>query len=244
MIIGLIGFGKVSRNLMNLIKSEDITFITSKEGRSSKTIEAIEKSEIKVLNTFEDVAVKSDILISATSPKNALDVVKSYGKFTEGIYLDLNNISPETTFEINKYAENLIDGAIIGKIDSENPVLYISGEKSDELLFLNEFIQTEKISNNIGDVAILKLLRSSYTKTVSALLIESSEIAREYNLEKEFFDVLSLTEGDDFREKSISRINNTLNNSKRKAEELEEIINCFDKNELIMVKAALEKLNR
>ncbi len=244
MIIGLIGFGKVSRNLMNLIKSDDITFITSKEGRSSKTIEAIEKSEIKVLNTFEDVAVKSDILISATSPKNALDVAKNYGKFSEGIYLDLNNISPETTFEINKYAENLIDGAIIGKIDSENPVLYISGEKSDELLFLNEFIQTEKISNNIGDVAILKLLRSSYTKTVSALLIESSEIAREYNLEKEFFDVLSLTEGDDFREKSISRINNTLNNSKRKAEELEEIINCFDKNELIMVKAALEKLNR
>lgn len=244
MIIGLIGFGKVSRNLMNLIKSDDITFITSKEGRSSKTIEAIEKSEIKVLNTFEDVAVKSDILISANSPKNALDVAKNYGKFSEGIYLDLNNISPETTFEINKYAENLIDGAIIGKIDSENPVLYISGEKSDELLFLNEFIQTEKISNNIGDVAILKLLRSSYTKTMSALLIESSEIAREYNLEKEFFDVLSLTEGDDFREKSISRINNTLNNSKRKAEELEEIINCFDKNELIMVKAALEKLNR
>ena len=63
-------------------------------------------------------------------------------------------------------------------------------------------------------------------------------------MQKEFFDILSLTEGDDFREKSTSRINNTLNNSKRKAEELEEIINCFDKNELIMVKAALEKLNQ
>ena len=40
------------------------------------------------------------------------------------------------------------------------------------------------------------------------------------------------------------RINNTLNNSKRKSEELEEIIECFDKNELIMVKAALKKLNQ
>ena len=112
------------------------------------------------------------------------------------------------------------------------------------MLFLDKFIQTKKISDSVGDVAILKLLRSSYTKTLSALLIESAQLANEYDLEKEFFDILSLTEGDDFREKSTSRINNTLNNSKRKAEELEEIINCFDKNELIMVKAALEKLNQ
>ena len=31
----------------------------------------------------------------------------------KGIYLDLNNISPETTLEINNYVENLVDGAII-----------------------------------------------------------------------------------------------------------------------------------
>ena len=244
MIIGLIGFGKVSKNLINLIKSDDITFVTSMDGRSNKTIESIEKLEIDVLDTFKDVAIVSDILISANSPKNAIDAAKNYGKFTKGIYLDLNNISPETTLEINNYVENLVDGARIGKIDSDNPVLYLSGAKSDELLFLDKFIQTKKISDSVGDVAILKLLRSSYTKTLSALLIESAQIANEYDLEKEFFDILSLTEGDDFREKSTSRINNTLNNSKRKAEELEEIINCFDKNELIMVKAALEKLNQ
>ncbi len=244
MIIGLIGFGKVSKTLVNLIKSDNITFITSMENRSSKTIGFIEKSEIEVLDTFKDVATTCDILISANSPKNALEVARNYGKFTRGIYLDLNNISPETTFKINSYVENLVDGAIIGNINSKNPILYISGEKSDELLFLNEFIQTKKISNDIGDVAILKLLRSSYTKTLSAILIESTEIAKEYGLEEDFFDILSLTEGDNFREKSISRINNTLNNSKRKSEELEEIINYFNKNNLSMVKAALKKLNQ
>lgn len=244
MIIGLIGFGKVSENLVNLIKSEDIRFITSIDGRSLKTIESIKKSKIEVLDTFKRVAIECDILISANSPKNALQVAKDYGKFTKGIYLDLNNISPETTFEINKYVENLVDGAIIGKIDSGNPILYLSGEKSKELLFLNEFIKTKKISDNIGDVSILKLLRSTYTKTLSALLIESTEIAKEYNLQEEFFDILSLTEGDDFREKSLSRINNTLNSSKRKSEELDEIINYFNKNKLIMVKAALEKINQ
>ena len=101
-----------------------------------------------------------------------------------------------------------------------------------------------KISDDVGDVAILKMLRSVYTKSVSALLIESSQIAQKYGLEDEFFEVLSITEGEDFKEKSISRITNTLNNSKRKSEELEEIIDYFDDSDLTMVKAALKKLNR
>ena len=244
MIIGFIGFGKVSENILNLIKSDDISFITSSENRSEKTIENIKRCDIEVLDSFKSVALKSDIVISANSPKNALAVAEEYGKYVEGIYLDLNNISPDTTREISKHVNNLVDGAIIGKIDSDNPVLYISGENADKLLFLNEFIETKKISDNIGDVAILKLIRSSYTKTLSALLIESVDIAKSHGLENEFFEIMSLTEGDEFRQKSLSRIRNTLNSSKRKSEELEEIINYFDENELIMVKAALEKLSQ
>ena len=240
MIIGFIGFGKVSRNLSRLIKSDDISFATSFEGRSPKDV----SENIEVLDTFKEVAEKSDILISANSPKSALDVAKEYGKYTKGIYLDLNNISPDTTFEIANYASRFVDGAIIGKIDSDKPVLYISGKYADDLLFLDEFIKTRKISNKIGDAAILKMLRSTYTKTLSAVLIESSEIAKDNGLEKEFFEALSLTEGDEFKDKAISRITNTLNNSKRKSEELEEIIDYFDGEDLTMVKAALEKLNR
>ena len=244
MIIGLIGFGKVSQNLVKLVFSNDIRFITSTEGRSPETVQNIQKSGIETLDTFREVALSSDILISATSPKTALDVAKSYGKYVNGIYLDLNNISPDTAFEINKHVDNFVDGAIIGKIDSDNPMLYISGKNAEDLLFLDEFIEMNLISDKIGDVSKLKLLRSTYTKTLSALLIESFEIARKHGLEEEFFDVLTLTEGDDFKKKSLSRINSTLKNSKRKSEELEEIIDYFNDNDLIMVRAALEKLNR
>lgn len=244
MIIGLIGFGKVSKNLFKLIDSDEIKVVTSFENRSFKTIENIKKTNIEVLDSFKDVAINSDILISATSPGSALDVAKDYGKYANGIFLDLNNVSPSTTLEINGHVKNLVDGAIIGKIDSDNPILYLSGDKADDLLFLNEFIKTEKISDTVGDVAILKLLRSSYTKTLSAVLIESCQIAKGHGLEDEFFDVLALTEGDEFREKSISRIENTLNNSKRKSEELSEIIDYFKDDDLTMVKSALKKLNR
>ena len=67
MIIGLIGFGKVSEYLIKLINSDDIQFVTSAEGRSDKTIKNIHKSNIEVADTFKEVAIRSDILISATS---------------------------------------------------------------------------------------------------------------------------------------------------------------------------------
>lgn len=244
MIIAFIGFGKVAQNLVNLIRSDDVTFITSTEKRSQKTVENIRRANVKVLDSFREVALTADILISATSPKSALDVAEEYGKYVEGIYLDLNNISPDTTSKIDRIVDNFVDGAIIGKIDSDKPVLYLSGELADELLFLGEFIKTEIISDRIGDASILKMLRSSYTKTLSALLIESAELADEYELQDEFFDALTLTEGEDFKEKSCSRIKNTLGNSKRKSEELNELIEYFSNDDLIMVKAALKKLNQ
>ena len=244
MKIGLIGFGKVSQNLMRLIQSDNMEFITSDEKRSSKTVENIKMANVEILDDFIEVARESDILISANSPANALEVAEKYGKYVDGIYLDLNNVSPDTTLKISKHARNLVDGAIIGKIDSKNPLLYLSGEKSDELLFLNDHIETVKISDRIGDASILKMIRSSYTKSVSALLIESYGLAQKYGLDEEFFNTLNITEGNDFSEKSLSRIQNTLKSKKRKSEELNEIINYFEGEDLIMVKAALERLSR
>ena len=244
MIIGLIGFGKVSQNLVKLIRSDEISFITSKENRSESTIEAIDRFDVEALPTFEDVAMSSDILISANSPKTALDVARKYGSYAGGIYLDLNNISRQTALDIWGHVENFVDGAIIGKIDSDNPTMLLSGRLADKLLFLNEFLDVRIIGEEIGDAATLKLLRSTYTKTLSAILIESYQIAMDYNLEKEFFEVIAITEGDDFKDKSLSRIKNTLSNSRRKSEELEEMISCFGDEELTMVRAALEKFSR
>lgn len=243
MKIGFIGFGKVARNLVRLINSENITFLTSTQNRSENTIKNMEESDVEILDTFKEVATLSDILISANSPNQALDVAVKYGKYSKGIYMDLNNISPKETLEINKHVNNFVDGAIIGKIDSANP-LYLSGKNLESLDFLNDFLEIRKISENPGDASKLKLLRSMYTKSLSAVLIESSEVAKNLNLEEEFFDILSLTEGEDFKKSALSRINNTKNSKKRKAEELEQIIDYFENQDLTMVKASFKKLNR
>lgn len=105
-------------------------------------------------------------------------------------------------------------------------------------------MEVHKISENPGDVSKLKLLRSMYTKSLSAVLMESLEIAENLDLKDEFFDILTLTEGNDFKKKALSRINNTKNAKKRKAEELEQIIDYFENHDLTMIKASFKKLSQ
>lgn len=243
MIIGFIGFGNVSKRFTEIFNKKNISLITSIEKRSAKTINNIKNSNISVLDGFKEVAQCSDILISANSPKQALNVAKKYGKYTKGFYLDLNNISPKTTLEISKYfkKDNFIDGAIIGNVNRNKAILYVSGSKSQMLIDLNSNdLEVSYISNNIGDASTLKLLRSVYTKNLSGILLESFEIAGKLNLEKELYEILSLTEGEDFKSNSQSRIKNTIKNSNRKTEELEEIIDYFE-SDLTITKATLEK---
>lgn len=245
MIIGFIGFGDVNYKL-NQILSPKIKTITSLENRSLKTSERIKDSNIEILDSFKEVTMHSDILINATSPKQSLNNLEIYSKYLNGIYLDLNNISPITTKKIDSYFNgNFIDGAVIGKINSIKPTIISSGKSSLKLDFLNDYsLNYRSISENIGDASLLKLLRSSYTKSVSAILIESLDLANTYNLEEEFFNILAISEGDDFKEKSISRVRNTKKNSKRKIEELDEILELFKNEDTTMIKASKEKILR
>ena len=244
MNIAFIGFGKVAYTLSRLIKSPDINFLTSTEKRSNDTIDLINKSNIEVYDSFREALENAEIIISAVTPSKAVKVADMYGPYCNGIYLDLNNISPDTSEKISNVVDNFVDGAIIGKIDSKNPTLFLSGENAHKLLFLNDFLNVNIISDNVGDASKLKLLRSTYTKSLSVLLIETYDLAKKLDLEDEFFDTLSITDGDDFKDKSLSRINNTLKSSKTKAEELEEILNYFNSDELDMVNAALNKLKQ
>lgn len=244
MNIAFIGFGKVAYTLSRLIKSPDINFLTSTEKRSNDTIDLINKSNIEVYDSFREALENAEIIISAVTPSKAVKVADMYEPYCNGIYLDLNNISPDTSEKISNVVDNFVDGAIIGKIDSKNPTLFLSGENAHKLLFLNDFLNVNIISDNIGDASKLKLLRSTYTKSLSVLLIETYDLAKKLDLEDEFFDTLSITDGDDFKDKSLSRINNTLKSSKTKAEELEEILNYFNSDELDMVNAALNKLKQ
>ncbi|OWT32983.1 hypothetical protein BGI41_04745 [Methanobrevibacter sp. 87.7] len=274
MIVGFIGFGEVSSVLSNILSKNGIRTVTVVKGRSNKTQELAVKSDVQILDSYETLIKGSDIVISANSPANALKVAEKYADLMEdNIYIDLNNISPDTTIKIADLFEKdhpvieeeskhsifsntdepdlrnpFVDGAIIGKVSSEPSLILFSGSKAEDLAILNNYgLNVIIVSKIPGDVSTLKTLRSLYTKGVSAVLMETFEVAKSLDLESQLFEILSMTEGEDFELKARSRINNSYKNYRRKAEEMDEIlnflINVFPNKNFIMTKASSQKFH-
>lgn len=259
MKIGFIGFGEVSYTLSKILYENGFDILTSVEGRSIKTKELVKTVDyIESLSTFREVAEKSDILISANSPHSALAIALRYGPLTKGIFLDFNNISPETSKSIGNFLkeDHFVDSAIMGKVSSKKLNIFLSGKLANAIAnyihtlddTADSKINVTVVSDKIGDVSSLKVLRSSYTKGVSALLIETFETAKKLGLDEDLWDILDLTENAPFRESSISRINSSYNYSKRKYEELEEVLDFISKinskeKDNLMVIATRDKFN-
>ena len=243
MKFGFIGFGEVSYTLSRILLSYGFDVLTSTEGRSKKTKELVKSLNLTVLDSFEEVAHQSDILISANSPQSALAVALKYGSLTDGIFLDFNNISPNTAKQIENYltSEHFIDSAIMGRVSSD----FISNNESPSDIKVN----IKVVSDEIGDVSKLKILRSSYTKGVSALLIETFETAEKLGLSEDLWEILSLTENRDFETSAKSRISSSNKKAKRKYEELNEVLEFLDdvdkkRKSKIMALATREKFEK
>lgn len=237
MIVGFIGFGEVSLRIADILSKRGVKTVTVVKGRSSLTEKLAVNSQVQIIDSYEELVKGSNIIISANSPKQALNVAKNYASVTNGIFLDLNNISPNTTksivslFNINQNNKsvdennNFVDGAIIGRINRELPIILVSGKLADKLLILNNYgLRIIKVSDNPGDVASLKMLRSVYTKGISAVLMETLEVAETLDLKEELYEVLSMTEGEEFRYSAESRVKNSYNAPKRKREEMDEAL--------------------
>ena len=263
MKFGFIGFGEVSYTLSKILLSYGFEVLTSTEGRSKKTKDLVKSLNLNVLDSFEEVALQSDILISANSPQSALAIALKYGSLTDGIFLDFNNISPNTAKQIENYLsdEHFIDSAIMGRVSSDELHLYFSGRKAEEFVAnMRDFIKNNEsssdvkvnikvVSDEIGDVSKLKILRSSYTKGVSALLVETFETAEKLGLSKDLWEILSLTENRDFETSAKSRISSSKRKSKRKYEELVEVLEFLDdvdnkRKSKIMALATREKFEK
>ncbi|MDR2623552.1 MAG: NAD(P)-binding domain-containing protein [Methanobrevibacter sp.] len=237
MIVGFLGFGEVASTLSEILIEDGCEVVSSSNGRSLKTLKLIKGLGVKDLNSFKEVAENCDILISANTPSKAVSIGKKYGSIADNIFLDLNNISPKSTKKIGDVVgENFVDGAIISKVGSDESVIFLSGEKAEEIAILDHFgLSVKVISDKIGDASKLKILRSIYTKGVSALLIETFEIAKQLNLEEDLLNTLAISEGDKFRSSSKSRIKNSIKHSRRKYEEVDEIIDFLKEFENVNV---------
>jgi 3-hydroxyisobutyrate dehydrogenase-like beta-hydroxyacid dehydrogenase len=235
MKVGFLGFGEVASNLSGGLKENGADIYTCVRGRSSRTKNLAEEVGANLCRSNVDVALVSDILISAVVPSKAVEIAQEVGKYCKGVYVDMNNVSPQTVKEALGFIENknVVDASIMGGVRRKVlkvPIL-ACGESAPYFKELNHYGMNIKIiGKDIGQASAIKMLRSAYTKGVAALLFESLSSAYEMGVDKVLIDELVQTEGPEFRESAISRITGSVFHSERKAQEMEEVLKVISQH--------------
>lgn len=228
MKVGFIGFGEVASTLSKGLLDRDATVLTCLNDRSSCTKNKALEMGVSTCKNYKELAETSDILISAVTPSTSVEVAMLMGKYSRGIYVDINNVSPSTVVEALGMVKNkkTVDAAIIGSVKRKGAKVQIiaCGNSATDFAVLNDYgLNIKILGKEVGNCSQIKMLRSSYTKGVSALLWETISAAYELGIDEEVLEIIGQTEGLKFENSAKSRLLSSFNHSKRRYEEIDEI---------------------
>ncbi|HML04904.1 MAG TPA: DUF1932 domain-containing protein [Methanobacterium sp.] len=235
MKVGFIGFGEVASTLSAGLLENGVEISVCIEGRSSKTQKRASEIDLNLCLTNRELAENSDILISTVTPKTAVKVAQDIGEHVNGVYVDINNISPKTTKKALSFIKNgkIADASIIGTVRKGlNVPIIVSGPCANKFAELNKYgMNINVIGDEEGQASAVKMLRSSFTKGLSALLFETLYPAYEMGIDKEVIKYISETECEGFNDSAISRIISSAFHAKRRHEEMAEVIKVLSEIE-------------
>lgn len=245
MKIGFLGFGEVASTLAAGLLSQGADVFTCVEGRSLKTKKLAKKTDIDLCKSNRELAEASDILISSVTPSQAIKIAQEVGEYSKGIYVDINNVSPSTVKEALSFIKNgkIVDASLIGSVKKGiNVHILASGQYADQFAELNQYgMNISIIGTEIGQASAIKMFRSSFTKGISALLFETLYSAYKIGIDEEVLKYIAETECEGFKDSAVSRIISSAVHSKRRAEEMEEVMDLISENrDVIMGKATQE----
>ncbi|MGZ7108888.1 MAG: NAD(P)-binding domain-containing protein [Methanobacterium sp.] len=235
MKIGFIGFGEVGSTLASGLLNEGIEVSTCIQDRSSKTQKIAEEMDLNLCKSNKELAEASDILISAVNPQSAIKIAQYVGEYVSGIYVDINNVSPKTVKKTLSFIKNgkVVDASIIGAVRKGlNVPIITSGPYADQFAELNNYgMNIEVIGTEIGQASAIKILRSSFTKGISALLFETLYSAYQMGIDQEVLKYISKTECEGFEISAASRLISSAFHAKRRYEEMDEVIELLLESE-------------
>jgi 3-hydroxyisobutyrate dehydrogenase-like beta-hydroxyacid dehydrogenase len=205
------------------------------DGRSTESRIRAESAKLAT-STLTDVVKESDIIVSVCPPKAAQSIASAVASMSYGgIYVDANAISPERTRSIAEMVQRagatFVDGGIVGgpPKDRGECFLYLSGPEADSIAscFSNGLIESEVISDVIGDASALKMCYAAYTKGSTAMLLAITAAAENMGVRGKLFAQWK-REGSGLDEAAVNRARIVTRKAWRWIDEMEEIANTFD----------------
>ena len=149
------------------------------EGRSPQSRERAEKFNLSDAGSLAALCETCTAIISVCPPHAAEEVAEQVlANSFQGVYLDVNAISPQRTIRIGqlmrKAGVDFVDGGIIGfpVWERGKTWLYLSGEKAQEAANFCSGgpLETSVVGNEVGKASALKMCYAAYTKGTTALL--------------------------------------------------------------------------
>src|SRR5262249_61881699 len=158
--IGLLHPGEMGAEIGAALRTHADEVVWASSGRSGVTAERAERAGLVDAGDVEELCRRCEVLISVCPPHAAVDVARSAAGF-EGIYLDANAVSPETSRAIGSLLSRFVDGGIVGAPPREPGTtrLYLAGVEAPRLaeLFAGTIVDARVVSDQPGAASALKM---------------------------------------------------------------------------------------
>ena len=161
------------------------------DGRSPETRMRTKEHGLTDLDTLAHLTQTCSALVSICPPHAALDVAKSIAALSyTGLYIDANAIAPQTAqhiqFTVEQGGARFVDGGVIGgpAWESGSTWLHLSGKDAEEAasFFASGALETNILSEEIGQASALKMAFAAYSKGTTALLAAILTTAEHFNV--------------------------------------------------------------
>jgi 3-hydroxyisobutyrate dehydrogenase-like beta-hydroxyacid dehydrogenase len=227
--VGLLHPGEMGAAIGAALRAQGEDVVWASTGRSVATTERAEQAGLENVGDVDELCGRCDVLISVCPPHAAIDVARSAAGF-EGIYLDANAVSPETSRAIGSLLNRFVDGGIVGPPphDPGTTRLYLSGVEAPQLaeLFSGTIVDARVVSDQPGAASALKMSYASWTKGSSALLLAARALAQAEGVEEALLDEWSLSLPD-LPERSAAASRSALRKGWRWVGEMDEIASSY-----------------
>jgi 3-hydroxyisobutyrate dehydrogenase-like beta-hydroxyacid dehydrogenase len=183
--IGLLHPGEMGAAVGGVLKAAGHHVWWASEGRSSETRNRAEEAALDDAGSLEELARRSEVIVSVCPPHAALEVAGSVAGF-RGVFVDANAIAPATALEVEAVAAaggaDCVDGGIVGPPPRSPGTtrLYLSGREAERVapLFAGSVLDARVLSDSVGTASALKMAYAAWTKGTAALLLAIEELAR------------------------------------------------------------------
>ena len=238
--LGIIGYGEVGRIFgrgllprtdIDRIAAWDLRFADRATGEAAR--ETARTDGMRVADGMADLCEGADLLISAVTASNTLDVAQeaARGVGAGARFLDLNSASPGTkqraAAAIDAAGAHYVEAGVMTSVPPYGirvPML-LGGAQAASLAdtLAGWGMDARAISDRIGVASAIKMSRGIMIKGLEALVIESYTTARRYGVEAHVLPTLKETFPQiDWDRQGAYFFSRVVQHGKRRAEEMRE----------------------